>query len=70
METLSALAIACATMQTFSFTRDVLSVARGIAKNGSPDATLGDKTVHLKSLAQDLDGLLTAQQNTGPLPPV
>jgi hypothetical protein len=55
-------------MQTLSFSRDVCSVASRIARDGSPDAALGVKTAHLKSLAHGLDKQLTSQQNAGPLP--
>ena len=64
MDPLTALGIACNVMQILSFSHEIFTLARRIAHDGSPDASLADKSAHLSDLSEDLQGSLKKQQET------
>lgn len=67
MEALAAFGIACNVMQVVSFSHEIFNLAQRIAQDGSPDASLADKSAQLSDLSQDLQGSLKMQQQTKPL---
>jgi hypothetical protein len=69
MEPLTALGIACNVMQIISFGQEVFSLARHLSKDGSPDASLADKSARLSDLSGELQNSLNIQKQARPLEP-
>ena len=67
MDPLTALGVACNIMQIISFGHEVFSLARRLRKDGSPDASLADKSARLSDLSGELQNSLDMQQQTRPL---
>jgi hypothetical protein len=67
MDPLTVMGIACNVMQIISFGHEVFSLARRISKDGSPDASLADKSARLSDLSGELQSSLNMQQQTRPL---
>jgi len=63
MEPLIALGLACNVVQLVSFGHEVLSLARRLSKDGSPDANLADKSARLSDLSSELKDSLSAQNH-------
>ncbi len=67
MEPLSALAIACATMQIISFGKEVYMVAKSISQDGSPNRSLSDAAAEMRHLSKDLTDQLARKESKVPL---
>ena len=63
MDPLSALAIAAAVMQVISFGHEVIDLSGKIKSDGSPDASLAEKSAQLSSTAKILGGKLGTKRS-------
>jgi hypothetical protein len=54
-------------LQIVSFSHETFTVAKRIAKDGSPDPNIADNVAHLSSLSQILEDELLSQQKKEPL---
>ncbi len=64
MEPASALAVAFKAVKVVRFCKDVVQLERTISRDGSPDASLAEKSAQLSAISGDLEASLTTYEKS------